>query len=218
MYFLNEIMIFFLLNQIPVLKDFSLKIEKGERLAFCGTSGGGKSTIVQILQRFYDIQSGEIKIDGMDLKEFDIKFLRKNIGLVSQEPSLFSGTIEQNITFGMDEYTKDELYHAAEVANALDFIQNKLFCCELKKVNNFREKFPNGFQTLVGENGIQLSGGQKQRIAIARALIKKPKILILDESTSALDAESENLVQKSIENLLRQQQITVKLNKIDFDN
>lgn len=109
-----------------------MRIRIGERVAFCGTSGSGKTTLVQILQKFYDIQEGDVLIDGIDIKKYDIKNLRKKIGLVSQEPSLFSGTIEQNITFGVEEYTKKELWHAAEIANALDFIQNKF----LKSLRN----------------------------------------------------------------------------------
>jgi ABC-type multidrug transport system fused ATPase/permease subunit len=104
-----------------------LKIKKGEKLGLCGTSGGGKTTLVQILQKFYDIQQGEVLIDGINLKNMDIKHFRKNVGVVSQEPSLFSGTIEENITYGVEKYTKNELFHAAEIANALDFIQNKYF-------------------------------------------------------------------------------------------
>lgn len=118
-----------------MLKNFNLKIRTGERLAFCGTSGGGKTTIVQILQKFYGIQGGEVTIDGIDLRNYDTKFLRRNIGVVSQEPSMFSGTIEQNITFGVDEYTKEDLYNASEIANALDFIQNKYF--NWGKINSF---------------------------------------------------------------------------------
>ena len=156
---------------------------------------GGKSTIVQLLERFYDLTQGELLIDHINIKNYNVNYLRRNIGFVAQEPVLFSGTIEQNIAYGVELYTFQDLNKAAELANALQFIQDQSL-------------FPQGFGTLVGERGTKLSGGQKQRIAIARALMKKPKILIFDESTSALDAESEFQVQSSIDTLMEKMDIT----------
>ena len=180
---------------MKVLQNFNLKITAGERIAICGSSGGGKSTIVQLLERFYDLSQGELLIDNINIKEYNVNYLRQNIGFVAQEPVLFSGTIEQNIAYGVEHYTIEDLHNAAELANAMQFIQDQSL-------------FPQGFGTLVGERGTKLSGGQKQRIAISRALMKKPKILIFDESTSALDAESEFQVQSSIDALMEKMDIT----------
>ena len=148
-----------------------------------GASGCGKSTVVQLLQRFYDPNSGEVLVGGRDVRTLNIKWLRQHIGVVSQEPVLFDTTIAQNILYGKEGATEEEMKQAAINANAHDFIS----------------KLPDGYNTLVGEGGTQLSGGQKQRVAIARALIRDPKILLLDEATSALDTESESIVQQALD-------------------
>ncbi len=166
-----------------VLKDLSFTILPHETVAIVGPSGTGKSTIVQLILRFYELTSGSIFFDGKDSKEYSLKTVRESIGLVSQEPVLVSESILENIRYGKPGATDEEVYEVSKMAFAHDFI----------------EKFPLGYQTLVGERGIQLSGGQKQRVAIARALLKNPKILILDEATSALDSESEHLVQKALD-------------------
>ncbi|CAL2049363.1 unnamed protein product [Caenorhabditis brenneri] len=167
-----------------VLKGISLDVKNGECVALVGASGSGKSTIVQLLLHYYNINSGRILIDGIDLCRINLKKLRRIIGVVSQEPVLFNTTIEENIRFGNPNANLTEIYEVLRKANAYDFVCN----------------FPKGIQTIVGERGTQLSGGQKQRIAIARTLIRNPKILILDEATSALDNESEQLVQRALEN------------------
>ena len=148
-----------------------------------GASGCGKSTVIQLLQRFYDPDSGEVLVGGRDVRTLNIKWLRHHIGVVSQEPVLFDSTIAQNIMYGKEGATEEEMKEAAINANAHDFIS----------------KLPDGYNTLVGEGGTQLSGGQKQRVAIARALIRDPKILLLDEATSALDTESESIVQQALD-------------------
>lgn len=183
-------------SSVKTLDGLNLQINPGETIAICGPSGGGKSTIISLIERFYDLTEGSLLINGIDIKEYDLRVLHKNIGFVSQEPVLFSGTIEENIVYGVSEYTKSEMFEAAKLANAYNFITDL-------------SMFPDGFNTLVGERGVKLSGGQKQRVAIARALIKKPKILIFDESTSALDADSEHQVQLSIDNLIQQGNMTV---------
>jgi ABC-type multidrug transport system fused ATPase/permease subunit len=151
-----------------------------------GYSGAGKSTIVQLLLRYYPIEKGRITVDGKDIRQYDILQYRQNIGIVPQEVILFGGTIKENIAYGKPDATEEEIIEAARQANALDFIQS----------------FPEGMQTLVGERGVKLSGGQRQRIAIARAILKDPAILILDEATSSLDAESEKLVQDALDKLM----------------
>ena len=168
-----------------ILNHLSLKIEAKETIAIVGSSGGGKSTIAQLLMRFYDLNSGEILIDNKSIKDYDLYALRNQIGIVSQEPILISESIEDNIRYGKPEASFEEVTQAAKLAYAHDFITT----------------FSAGYKTLVGEKGVQLSGGQKQRVAIARAILKDPKILILDEATSALDSESESLVQMALENL-----------------
>ena len=174
-------------KELTVLKELSFHIESGKQIAIVGASGAGKSTIVSLLLRFYDLEKGNILIDGNQLNEIEINHLRSHIAVVPQEVLLFGGTIRENILFGKPEATSLEIEDAAKKANAFEFIQS----------------FTDGFDTQVGDRGIQLSGGQKQRIAIARAILKNPKILILDEATSALDAESEKLVQEALNELLK---------------
>lgn len=168
----------------PVLDDVTLTIPASSVTALVGSSGAGKSTIVQLLQRFYDINKGSIKIDGHDLKSLDLKWLRQQIGFVQQEPHLFGLSIKENMLYGVErDVAQEELEAAAKDAHAHEFII----------------QMTDGYDTLVGERGVQLSGGQRQRVAIARALLTNPRILLLDEATSALDAESEHLVQKAID-------------------
>jgi subfamily B ATP-binding cassette protein MsbA len=171
----------------PVLKGISLKIEKGRTIALVGPSGGGKSTLVDLLPRFYDCTEGEICIDGVNIRDLVISDLRGLMGIVSQETILFNDTIFNNIAFGMDNVKEEEVIAAARVANAHEFI----------------EQMPLGYNTNIGDRGTKLSGGQRQRLSIARAVLKNPPILILDEATSALDTESERLVQQALENLMR---------------
>lgn len=173
-------------KDITVLQDINLKINRGEKLALVGPSGAGKSTIIQLILGFYKDYEGSILFDNNDIKSFPINNLRKEIAVVPQEIILFGGTIRENIAYGKPEATLEEIKLAAEKANALEFINT----------------FPEGFDTVVGERGIKLSGGQKQRIAIARAILKDPVILILDEATSSLDAESESLVQSALNRLM----------------
>eukprot|EP01017_Pseudomicrothorax_dubius_P042072 TRINITY_DN6819_c0_g6_i1.p1 TRINITY_DN6819_c0_g6~~TRINITY_DN6819_c0_g6_i1.p1 ORF type:complete len:268 (+),score=68.06 TRINITY_DN6819_c0_g6_i1:456-1259(+) len=177
-------------DDVTVLKEVEIDIKKGDVIGLVGSSGSGKSTIVSLIERFYDPSEGRVLIDGRDLKDLDLTWVHKHIGYVAQEPSLFSGTIEENITYGVECYTQEQLDDAAKMANAYDFIHNE-------------DQFPLGYKTLVGHKGIQLSGGQKQRVAIARALMKNSSVLIFDEATSALDAESEYQVQSAIENIMR---------------
>ncbi len=170
-----------------VLHGFSLVLEPGEVVAVVGPSGAGKSTIASMLYRLYDPASGRLTLDGVPYGELDPEWLRRKVGVVAQEPLLFSTSIADNIRYGRPDATDAEVEAAAKTANAHVFIS----------------KFPEGYQTLVGERGIQLSGGQKQRVAIARAVLKDPRILILDEATSALDAESEHLVREALERLMK---------------
>lgn len=173
-------------EEMPVLKGIGFHVDPGEQVALVGHSGAGKSTIVQLLMRFYPVSKGQISIAGQDVNAMDIQDLRKMIGIVPQEVILFGGTIMENIRYGKPDATDQEIINAARQANALQFI----------------ESFPEGFDTLVGERGVKLSGGQRQRIAIARAVLKDPAILILDEATSSLDAESEFLVQQALNDLM----------------
>ncbi len=170
-----------------VLKNISFKAKKGEIIAFVGPSGGGKSTLVDLIPRFYDPNSGSILIDGTDIRNFTLKSHRARMGIVTQETFLFNTTIRENIAYGISDCPEEKIIQAAKTANA----------------HNFIIEMPNGYNTIIGERGIKLSGGQRQRITIARALLKNPEIMIFDEATSALDNESEILVQEAIERLMK---------------
>ncbi|MNX56320.1 putative multidrug export ATP-binding/permease protein [compost metagenome] len=173
-------------KEVEVLKDVNFSAEFGQKIAIVGPSGAGKSTISSLLLRFYDITSGEILVDGKNIYDYDLENLRGNMSIVPQDVILFGGTIRENIAYGKPDASDEEIMLAAKQANALNFV----------------EGFPEKFETLVGERGVKLSGGQRQRIAIARALLKNPSILILDEATSSLDSESEKLVQEALEVLM----------------
>ncbi|HHB3932996.1 TPA: SAV1866 family putative multidrug efflux ABC transporter [Staphylococcus aureus] len=170
-------------NEAPILKDINLSIEKGETVAFVGMSGGGKSTLINLIPRFYDVTSGQILIDGHNIKDFLTGSLRNQIGLVQQDNILFSDTVKENILLGRPTATDEEVVEAAKMANGHDFIMN----------------LPQGYDTEVGERGVKLSGGQKQRLSIARIFLNNPPILILDEATSALDLESESIIQEALD-------------------
>jgi subfamily B ATP-binding cassette protein MsbA len=170
-----------------VLHHITLEIQPGEVLALVGPSGAGKSTLFNLIPRFYDPTHGRVCVDGHDLRSVTLDSLRAQIGLVPQETLLFSGTVRENLRYGKLDATDDELVAAARAANAEEFIA----------------KFPKGYETVVGEKGVKLSGGQRQRIAIARALLKDPRLLLLDEATSSLDSESESLVQEALERLMQ---------------
>ncbi|MDU4178488.1 MAG: SAV1866 family putative multidrug efflux ABC transporter [Staphylococcus aureus] len=170
-------------NEAPILKDINLSIEKGETVAFVGMSGGGKSTLINLIPRFYDVTSGQILIDGHNIKDFLTGSLRNQIGLVQQDNILFSDTVKENILLGRPTATDEEVVEAAKMANAHDFIMN----------------LPQGYDTEVGERGVKLSGGQKQRLSIARIFLNNSPILILDEATSALDLESESIIQEALD-------------------
>ncbi|XP_010559276.1 PREDICTED: ABC transporter B family member 9 [Tarenaya hassleriana] len=171
---------------VQIFSGFSLFVPSGTTAALVGQSGSGKSTVISLIERFYDPEAGEVMIDGVNLKNLQLSWMRSMIGLVSQEPILFATTIRENIAYGKENATENEIRTSVELANAAKFI----------------DKLPNGLDTMVGEHGTQLSGGQKQRIAIARAILKNPKILLLDEATSALDAESERVVQDALANVM----------------
>ncbi|MDU2117480.1 MAG: ABC transporter ATP-binding protein [Veillonella sp.] len=169
------------------LEHFTLSVKAGESVALVGPSGAGKTTLANLLPRFYDVTGGSITIDGYDIKDVTFKSLREQIGLVPQETVLFNATIKENILYGRLDATDEDVYEAAKAANVLEFV----------------EKMPDGLDTIVGERGSSLSGGQRQRVAIARAILKDPRILILDEATSALDTESEKLVQEALDRLMK---------------
>ncbi|MGZ6125982.1 MAG: ABC transporter ATP-binding protein [Myxococcales bacterium] len=174
-------------KDVRVVEGVSLRLSPGEVVAVVGPSGAGKSTLAALIARLYDPDSGRLLLDGQDLRELDVGFLRRQIGTVAQEPILFSASIEENVRYGRPGASRAEVEAAARAANAHAFV----------------ERFPQGYDTLVGERGVQLSGGQKQRVAIARAVLKDPRILVLDEATSALDAESEHLVKEALERLMK---------------
>ncbi len=176
-----------------VLKDVSFNMKKGTVTALVGSSGAGKSTIADLIPRFYDVVGGSVTIDGVDIKDIKISSLRRLMGIVSQETILFNDTIGSNIKYGLQSVSDKRLEVAAKNANALDFIKEQ----------------PEGFETMIGEKGVRLSGGQRQRIAIARGILKNPPILILDEATSSLDTESEHLVQTAIDNLMAERTVLV---------
>jgi ATP-binding cassette subfamily B protein len=170
----------------PALADFDLHVRPGEKLAIVGPSGAGKTTVFQLLLRFYDPQKGRVLVDGVDVRDADPRDVRARIGLVPQEPVIFAASASDNIRYGRPDASEAEVIAAAEAAAARDFI----------------EQLPQGFGTYLGEKGVRLSGGQRQRIAIARAILRDPALLLLDEATSSLDAESERLVQQALESLL----------------
>jgi ATP-binding cassette subfamily B protein len=177
----------------PVLKNLSLIAHPGETIALVGASGAGKTTLVNLLPRFYNAQAGEILLDGVNIQDVTLKSLREQIGIVPQDTLLFSGTIAENIAFGPTELDLGAIEAVAKIANAHQFIT----------------QLSQGYYTYVGERGVNLSGGQRQRIAIARAILRNPRILILDEATSALDSESEALVQEALERIMKQRTVFV---------
>ena len=179
-------------NQL-VLKDLNLTVAKNETLAIVGNSGGGKSTLVNLIPRFYDIKSGSIKFDDIDIRDYTIESLRQNISMVFQDNFLYSGTIRENIMMGNFNASEDELSQAIESAHLQDMIK----------------ELPEGLDTMLGERGLTLSGGQRQRVAIARAMLRNAPIVILDEATSALDNESEAIVQKAMDNLMQNRTVFI---------
>jgi subfamily B ATP-binding cassette protein MsbA len=174
-------------DEALILENLSLQVKRGETVALVGMSGGGKSTLVSLLPRFYDVTEGSILLDNIDIRDYQAQSLREQIGMVLQDTFLFSNTVRENILIGKPDATEEEIINAAKAANAHDFIL----------------KLPHGYDTRVGERGVKLSGGQKQRVSIARVFLKNPPILILDEATSALDLESEHLIQEALENLAK---------------
>jgi subfamily B ATP-binding cassette protein MsbA len=174
-------------GDVRVLHNINLKVEKGKTLALVGSSGSGKSTLADLIPRFHDTSSGQVLIDGYDIREYSVKDLRGLMGIVTQEPILFNDSIAANIALGNETATEADIIQAAKIANADNFIRQK----------------ENGYQTNVGDRGSKLSGGEKQRVTIARAVLKNPPILILDEATSSLDTESEKLVQDAINQLMK---------------
>lgn len=185
-------------NEAPILKDINLSIEKGETVAFVGMSGGGKSTLINLIPRFYDVTSGQILIDGHNIKDFLTGSLRNQIGLVQQDNILFSDTVKENILLGRPTATDEEVVEAAKMANAHDFIMN----------------LPQGYDTEVGERGVKLSGGQNQRLSIARIFLNNPPILILDEATSALDLESESIIQEALDVLSKDRTTLIVVHRL----
>ncbi|HIT54675.1 TPA: ABC transporter ATP-binding protein, partial [Candidatus Galligastranaerophilus intestinigallinarum] len=180
-------------ENVPVLKNINFEVKKFETVALVGNSGGGKSTIVNLLPRFYDVKSGSIQIDGVDIRDFTLSSLRQNISEVFQDNFLFSGTIKDNILMGKFDATDDEIQNAVKLAH----------------LDEFLEHLENGIDTVIGERGASLSGGQRQRVAIARAILKNAPIIVLDEATSALDNKSEAIVQKALENLIQNRTVFV---------
>jgi subfamily B ATP-binding cassette protein MsbA len=174
-------------QQLPALSNIDFEIKPGEMVALVGASGSGKSTLVSLIPRFYDVVAGRVLIDGHDVREVTFKSLRRQIGIVLQDSILFSTTLSENLLYGRPKASQAELIAAVEAANAMEFIRT----------------LPEGFATVIGERGLKLSGGQRQRIAIARAFLKDPRILILDEATSSLDSESEHLIQEALARLMR---------------
>jgi ATP-binding cassette, subfamily B, putative efflux pump len=170
----------------PVLKDLNFQVAPGERVAIVGESGAGKSTLVTLIPRLYDIGSGEISIDGIDIRDYQLRKLRRSIGIVLQDSILFSGSIRENLLYGNKEATEEEILESAKLANA----------------HNFISELPEGYETVVGQRGVTLSGGQRQRISIARTILHNPRILIFDEATSALDSESENLINEAMRHVM----------------
>jgi len=189
-------------ENLPVLKDFTLHVNKGETIALVGNSGGGKSTIVNLIPRFYDIKNGSLKFDGTEIKDIDIESLRDNISFVFQDNFLFSGTIKENILMGKENATPSEIETVVRLAHLDEFLST----------------LENGIDTYVGERGASLSGGQRQRVAIARAMIKNAPIVILDEATSALDNESEAIVQKALDNLMKNKTVFVIAHRLSTIN
>jgi subfamily B ATP-binding cassette protein MsbA len=180
-------------QDVPVLKDFNLSVKPYETIALVGNSGGGKSTVVNLIPRFYDVKSGSITINGVDIRDYDIVSLRNSISFVFQDNYLFSGTIKENILMGKPDATEAELENAIKLAH----------------LDEFLDTISDGINTVVGERGASLSGGQRQRVAIARAIVKNSPIVILDEATSALDNESEAIVQKALDNLMKNRTVFV---------
>jgi subfamily B ATP-binding cassette protein MsbA len=176
-----------------VLRDIDLTVGRGEIVALVGPSGGGKSTLVSLIPRFYDPAKGTVRIDGKDVRDLSIKSLRDKIGLVTQETLLFNDSVKNNISYGHEDIDEEQLVRVAKAANAHQFIQ----------------EFPDGYNTMIGERGVKVSGGQRQRIAIARAVYKNPPILIFDEATSQLDTESEKLVQEAVNNMMKGRTVIV---------
>jgi subfamily B ATP-binding cassette protein MsbA len=174
-------------GKVDVLKNINLTVKAGEVIALVGSSGGGKTTLANLVPRFYDVTGGQVRIDGHNIKDVTFRSLRQQIGVVTQQTILFNDTVKDNIAYGEPDRSMKDVISAAKAAYALDFIN----------------ELPNGFDTMIGESGCRLSGGQQQRISIARAILKDAPILILDEATSALDTESEREVQKALENLMK---------------
>lgn len=177
----------FAYEEEAVLKNFSLEVKKGQTVALVGQSGSGKSTIANLLTRFYDVQKGSIKIDSLDIRDYTLQSLRGMIGLVTQDSILFNDTVRNNVSLGKEDATDEEIMEALKIANAFEFVKD----------------LPQGIHTNIGDSGNKLSGGQKQRLSIARAVLKNPPIMVLDEATSALDTESERLVQQALENMMQ---------------
>jgi len=177
---------------VVILHDFDIVIEPGTTVALVGPSGSGKSTIVQLLERFYDPEEGKILLDGNNIKDLNLRWLRRQIGHVTQEPTLFKGTVAENVAYGLIGSDKESVSDEVKRSMVIE-------ACKFSNAHDFIMKLPLKYDTLLGERGLLLSGGQKQRIAIARAIIKNPKILLLDEATSALDTESEKVVQAALD-------------------